>query len=361
MSGPKRVQMFNTLALKPMFHDATDIIAEETWPAPPTGDDCYETCKSMCVSVDDERPGNCCNIFKYRAAAHEPLQKSSKIKSLVELGLPYGGGSCKILKSGHVVITQASGVSADTVVMDVSCVQHIEVLTANDLHDSKFHIAWCCCMPCCGQFPELRDRVRLLASDEIDISKCGCCKSWLDLPGCCFPQKAWKQVIAEFQVEPGKGEEFARIIRDLQAKVKTGNDGRCFKVLELNDIQGRFVTKGTIKVLSPEGSIELPHGAMQIKDAEELLLMNEEELIKFIETRGGVVLANIPYILQAQQLYHSQQCERYVEEEFPRETCCGDTFQSRKNCLFCNVRPFCKCNLPLNGARRDAYYKTETH
>ena len=37
-----------------------------------------------------------------------------------------------------------------------------------------------------------------------------------------------------------------------------------FKVLEINDIQGRFVTKGEIKVLSPDGSVVLPDGAKQV-------------------------------------------------------------------------------------------------
>ena len=37
-------------------------------------------------------------------------------------------------------------------------------------------------MPCCGKFPALQDRVRLMAEDEIDRTYCACLGKWCKLP-----------------------------------------------------------------------------------------------------------------------------------------------------------------------------------
>lgn len=358
--GPARQQMFKTLELNPMFHDPEQVVLEEKWAAEPVGSACYELWKGMCVTQkQDKRPNSVCTCFCYREAPKTAAQKSTAMKSLIELGLPYEGGSIKLIKSGHAVVTRSKAMTAETLIVDLRCIEHVEVLTASDLHQSNMHLCWCCCVPMCGRFPELRDRVRLMSSDHVDRVKCRMGKNWCNCCPWLMGGQAWKQVIVEFNVLPGEGEKFADQIRHMQDNLKGGKDGRCFKVLEVNDIQGRFVTKGEIKVLSPDGSVVLPVGAKQIKDAEELLMMLDDELEEFITSRGAKVLPGLPVLTQAQRLFHSQQCERYVEDEFPRKgNCSGCTLFGRKNCICCNIRPFFQCNRPINGSRRDWYYKT---
>lgn len=359
--GPPRQQMFKTSELNSMFHEDNDVVMEETWKAEPTGSRCYELWRGLCISQSDERPNKLCSLFCYREAEKNSESKATDMASLHELGLPFEGGSIKLVKSGHAVVTRGKALTAETLVIDLRCIEHIELLSATDLHASNNNLCWCCCLPFCGRFPELRDRVRLLASDEIDRVKCRCGKMWCNCLPCCFGGAEWKQVIVEFQVAPGTGANFADQIRKMQEDIKGGKDGRCFKVLEINDIQGRFVTKGIIKVLSPEGSVCLPEGAVLIKDPEELLMMDDKKLNEFIKSRGATVLSNVPLLMQAQRLYNSQQCDRYVEEEFPRsQSCFACNCCPRKNCYCFQMRPFFQCNRPLNGARRDWYYKTET-
>jgi len=362
VGGPVRQQMFQTADLNPMFHQRHDVQIEESWNAEPEGSSCYEFAKWCCVGTKDERPSNCCNCLSFRKASQFPIQKTSNKKTLIEQGLPIGGGNIKVLKTGHLVITRAQGLSAETLIVDIRCIKHIESLTTSDLHDSNNHLCWCCCMPCCGKFPVLHDRVRLMADDEIDNSYCACCTKWGNIP--CVGGQKWKQVISEFAVQPGRGAEFAQEIRKVQQMYKKKfpnievHDGRCFKVLELNDIQGRFVTKGKIIVCSPEGEVNLPDDAIQVKDAEELLMMNDGDLRKLITSRGMTLFPNRPLLPQAEEVLKSQMCDRYVVEEIPRSNCCKCNL-CRKNCICINIRPFATCRLPLNGKRLESRYKID--